>query len=151
MFMRRPRRAGTEKKHGNIHTTVDGITFDSKREAARYKHLLLAAETGAIRDIKIQPTFTLQEKCTFIDAKARADKLKAGKKYKPSVLRPITYTPDFQYTVVNTIDLVCGRYTIRLEAGEEVIEDVKGFKTETYKVKRKLFLAKYPNFIFIET
>ena len=48
---------------------------------------------------------------------------------------PIHYTPDFCYK----------------ENGVEVAEDVKGFKTEVYKIKAKLFQKKYPNIKFIET
>tara|TARA_R110002012_G_C11438574_1_gene590297 strand:- start:46 stop:381 length:336 start_codon:yes stop_codon:yes gene_type:complete len=48
---------------------------------------------------------------------------------------PIHYTPDFCY----------------IENGVEVAEDVKGFKTEVYKIKAKLFQKKYPNIKFIET
>lgn len=35
--------------------------------------------------------------------------------------------------------------------GKEIIEDVKGYKTAVYKLKKKLFLASYPEFEFIET
>lgn len=50
-------------------------------------------------------------------------------------IRALTYVADFQYT----------------EQGRETVEDVKGFPTPEYKIKRKLFLAKYPEFIFKET
>ena len=38
-----------------------------------------------------------------------------------------------------------------IENGIEVAEDVKGFKTDVYKIKAKLFQKKYPNIKFIET
>ena len=38
-----------------------------------------------------------------------------------------------------------------IENGVEVAEDVKGFKTDVYKIKAKLFQKKYPNIKFIET
>ena len=53
-----------------------------------------------------------------------------GKKY-----RPIVYVADFRYNI-----------------GEKVVvEDVKGFKTPEYKLKKKLLLYKYGGFEFKET
>lgn len=34
--------------------------------------------------------------------------------------------------------------------GKKIVEDVKGFKTKEYQIKRKLFLFKYPNVTFVE-
>ena len=48
-------------KYGNIKTFVDGIKFDSKKEAARYEHLkLLVGAKGGIRDLELQPRFTIR-------------------------------------------------------------------------------------------
>jgi len=52
-----------------------------------------------------------------------------GKKY-----RPITYIADFKY----------------IENGKVIVEDVKGFKTPEYKIKKKLLLYKYGDFEFRE-
>ena len=41
--------------------TVDGHTFDSKKEAARYKALLIEQKAGLIEDLILQPRFTLQD------------------------------------------------------------------------------------------
>ena len=49
--------------------------------------------------------------------------------------RAIVYIADFTY-ILN---------------GALMVEDVKGFKTEVYKIKRKLLLFKYPDIIFLET
>jgi len=35
--------------------------------------------------------------------------------------------------------------------GKMIIEDVKGYKTDVYKMKRKMLLFKYPDITFIET
>ena len=48
--------------------------------------------------------------------------------------RKITYFADFQYKI----------------DGKTYVEDVKGVKTEVYKLKKKLFLFKYPDINFIE-
>jgi len=49
--------------------------------------------------------------------------------------RAIKYIADFTY----------------LKNGNLFVEDVKGFKTDVYKMKRKVLLFKYPNITFIET
>ena len=55
--------------------------------------------------------------------------------YRGKAIRQITYRADFEY-----VD----------EKGNRVVEDVKGFKTDVYKLKKKLFLKKYPDVIFKE-
>lgn len=37
------------------------------------------------------------------------------------------------------------------EKGKKIAEDVKGFKTKDYIIKRKLFKSKYPDYEFRET
>lgn len=46
-------------KYGAKKTKVDGITFDSKREAARYQELCLLQKAGEIRNLKLQVSFPL--------------------------------------------------------------------------------------------
>ena len=46
-------------KYGAKRTTLDGITFDSKREAARYADLKLMQKAGLITDLKLQPKFRM--------------------------------------------------------------------------------------------
>lgn len=46
-------------KFGAVRTTVDGITFDSRREAARYGELSLMLKAGIIRDLTCHPIFPL--------------------------------------------------------------------------------------------
>lgn len=55
----------------NAHrTTVDGITFDSKKEAKRYGELRLLEKAGEIRNLELQPKFPLivngVKVCTYI-------------------------------------------------------------------------------------
>jgi len=61
--------------------------------------------------------------------------IQEGFYYRGKAIRQITYRADFEY-----ID----------ENGNRVVEDVKGFKTDVYKLKKKLFLKKYPDVIFKE-
>jgi hypothetical protein len=41
-------------KYHAVRTTVDGITFASKREAARYSELVLLLRAGVISNLKLQ-------------------------------------------------------------------------------------------------
>lgn len=51
-------------------TVVDGITFDSMKEAARFRDLKLLERGGAIRNLEIQPKFDLSingtKVCSYI-------------------------------------------------------------------------------------
>ena len=99
-------------KYKNTKTEVDGIFFDSKKEAKRYPMLRQAQKNKVISSLTLQPSFLLQEKFT-----------KNGK-----VFREIRYIADFSYYIDD----------------ERVIEDTKGYMTEVFKIKRKLFEYKYP-------
>ena len=46
-------------KYKNVATTVDGIRFDSKKEARRYKMLLAAQDAGVISDLQRQVRYQL--------------------------------------------------------------------------------------------
>jgi len=46
-------------KYGAKKTVVDGITFDSKREAARYKQLRVMERAGHIHDLRLQVSLPL--------------------------------------------------------------------------------------------
>ena len=98
-------------KYGASKTIVDGIRFDSSKEAEHYSSLRLLERAGLISDLKLQPVFVLQDafNCN-------------GKKY-----RAIKYIADFMYKRDDRI----------------IVEDVKGDKTDVYKIKKKLFLKKY--------
>lgn len=69
-------------KYGNKITEVNGIAFDSKKEAAYYEDLLWRQRTGAVKSIELQPEFVLQPAYEV-----------AGKK-----IRPIIYKADFKVT-----------------------------------------------------
>lgn len=101
-------------KYKNIKTTSNGIKFDSRKEAKRYNELKLMERCGLIKDLELQKSYELQP--TF---------KKHNKTY-----RAIKYIADFVY------------YDIEKE--QIVVEDTKGFRTEVYKIKKKLFEYKYP-------
>ena len=99
-------------KYNSKKTFVDGMRFDSKKEAGRYLVLKMMEETGEISDLKRQVKYTL------IPGKRWSD----GKKH-----RDVSYIADFVYT----------------KDGETVVEDVKGFRTDAYRIKRNLMKEIY--------
>lgn len=94
---------------------IDGIVFDSRKEAKRYTELKKLEEMGSIRNLSLQVQFELVPSFEIIID---------GKKRKR---RPITYVADFVY----------------YKGNEKVIEDVKGLRTPVYKIKKKLFEYRY--------
>lgn len=103
---------GGSKYHARK-TTVDGITFDSRREAYRYLVLKGMEEEGVIEDLRRQVRYEL---IPAFDVD--------GKHY-----RPVFYVADFVY--------------LDKETGKEVVEDVKGMRTDVYRIKSKLFARRY--------
>src|SRR5574343_598301 len=53
-------------KYGAAKTTVNGITFDSRAEAAFYEYLLPLQKIGRIEKIELQKTFTLYAGIKYI-------------------------------------------------------------------------------------
>lgn len=97
-------------KYGNRKVVVDGIQFDSLREARRYRELKLLERAGVIRDLKLQVKFQL---------------IPAQKKPSGGTERACTYTADFVY---------------KDSTGREVVEDAKGMHTQQYVIRRKMML-----------
>ena len=110
-------------KYRNKQKVIQGHVFDSKKESERFLELRQWKKMGKIAELDLQPSFTLQG--GFEDAQ--------GKKHQP-----IIYFADFMYRDQKT--------------GEVIVEDVKGIKTEVYRIKKKLFLYKYNlDYKFIES
>lgn len=103
-----------QNKYLNVKHEVDGIVFDSKKEAHFYQELKLRRAAGDIRDFTCQPVYELLP----------------ATKTQWKTYRRLTYRADFQITHND---------------GTTEIVDVKGFQTEVFKVKEKLFAAKYPH------
>ena len=95
-------------------TVLDGIEFDSRKEARRYAELKVQELAGMIRDLRLQVRFEL------IPAQLRPDGTKE---------EPCYYIADFVY-----LD----------SYGRLVVEDVKGYKKgavyQLFVCKRKLML-----------
>lgn len=94
---------------------IDGRRFASQAEGRRYAELKLLLQVNAISDLECQPVFPLHV-------------VKLYRNGMPIEIETVAkYIADFQY--------------IDLKSGEIVVEDVKGFKTETYRLKKKLVEA----------
>jgi hypothetical protein len=101
-------------KYGNKTATVDGIVFASKREAKRYSELILLQRCGKISALELQKKFILQPPYR-----------KNGKS-----IREISYVADFVY--------------FDKERNKVIVEDSKGYRTDIFKLKKKIFEYVYP-------
>lgn len=100
-------------KYNAKKTVVDGIQFDSKDESEFYLHLKELKKQGKVKDFELQPQFELQPKFTNV----------LGEN-----IRAITYKADFLvYYPDQTTEVI----------------DVKGFETDVFKLKKKMFEYKY--------
>lgn len=54
-----------KRKYNNIKTVVDGIKFDSKKEAKRYGELKLLEQAGEISVLRLQVKFNLSV-CSYV-------------------------------------------------------------------------------------
>jgi Protein of unknown function (DUF1064) len=106
-------------KYGARRTTVDGITFASQREAARYRELKLLVLARKIFRLILQPRYRL---VAFAPAWREREAIELGH-----------YVADFRYC--NHAGCLC--------AWGCTVEDVKGFKTPLYRWKKKHVEAQY--------
>ena len=98
--------------------TIDGLKFDSAKEANRYLALRLLERNGEIFDLVVHPVFplTVGGKPVLIRSKGYQN----GRKAK--------YTADFSYIDRN---------------GEKIYEDVKGYDTPIARLRRAVIEAEY--------
>lgn len=120
----------TRSKYKAVKTTIDGITFDSKREAKRYTELKILEKAGHITHLELQPEYQI----TINGAKI------------------CKYKADFRYFTVRAESKERsfnskGEWQTPTLTGDkegQIVEDVKGFKTPIYRLKKKLVEASYP-------
>ncbi len=98
-----------KSKYKAVKTIVDGITFDSKKEADYSKKLSLLLKAGKISNLERQVVFTWLEK---------------HYRCENEITFKRKYIADFVY------------YDIELQ--KHIIVDVKGYKTQEYKKKKKI-------------
>ena len=119
-------------KYGNKKVEIDGIEFDSKKEARRYWELNLLQRAGKITDLQLQREFELipAQYETFERYGKTGKRLQDGKR---CIEKSCTYKADFCY----------------MQDGQLVVEDVKGYRDPAsagyakFTIKRKLMLWRY--------
>lgn len=119
-----------EKKQSKYHNVKDKrgkLTFASKDEARRFDELMLLLKAGQIRNLKLQPEFTITEAFTTPDGER---------------VRAQRYRADFSYERCETVTLLSPSGSVEEYAEEwiKVVEDVKsaGTRTQIYKNKYKI-------------
>lgn len=128
MSWRNVRTMGQGKYH-NQKVMRDGIRFDSKKEADRYSVLKALERGGVISDLRLQVRYDLVPPLreeTIVGSR--------GGKIKGKIIpgySGVHYYADFVY----------------IQDGETIVEDVKGFQTDVYKIKKQLMAERYGVFI----
>lgn len=103
-----------QHKYSAKKVEVDGITFDSKAEGEYYKYLKTLQKAGVVKNFSMQVEYVLLDKFEHPST---------GK-----TVRAIKYIPDF---------------LIAYTDGTSEVVDVKGMMTKDFKLKAKMFMAKY--------
>ena len=113
-----------QSKYNNEPTTVNGIKFDSRKEARRYEELMVMLRAGEIKNLRLQAQYTLQE--SFITPEGTR-------------IRAIKYVADFAYDRRTQPDQNGTVYWL------PVVEDVKSKATKTpqYEMKKKMMYEKF--------
>ena len=120
-------------KYRSKKVTIDGVTYDSKKEYRRWCELCLLQKAGKITGLERQVPFEL------IPAQKRT--VETGERYKRNILAqgiragdPKTKEVTLEQSCVYKADFVYK------QDGRQVVEDTKGVRTADYIIKRKLML-----------
>lgn len=107
-------------------TVVDGITFDSAREARKWSELKHLEKAGHIANLERQVRFDLAiDGCPIL---IRSEGYPKGRKAK--------FTVDFAYTDT--------------KLGKRVFLDAKGVATEAYRLRKGIVEAMFPGVLIEE-
>ncbi len=109
-----------KSKFNSVKTIVDGIKFDSKKEAARYGELKLLVRAGAIHGLELQPKYPLMV-APDKPVKSRTARYPSG--------RQVNYYADFRY--------------YDREKNRTIVEDAKGMDTDSSRIRRAVVEAYY--------
>ena len=134
-----------KSKYGNkkaVRVLANGkeFKFDSQKEARRFDELLVLLQAGKIKDLKLQPEFTLRE--AYTDPEGWH-------------IRPLKYRADFSY--MERVTQIHGGQGSGRPTGTDnpwvfcdeqwryVVEDVKSYTTKTrvYEMKKQMMLEKF--------
>lgn len=103
-------RQAPRSKYGAVKAEVDGIKFDSKKEARVYQQLKLMEKGGVIKGFERQVSY----------------------KFVHNGVKICEYRADFVVTFGD---------------GRVEVWDAKGFKTDVYKLKKRMMMAFYNIYI----
>ena len=117
----KPLAPSKQPKYRNKKVVIDGITFDSHKEAEYYNYLKLLEERGKIKDLKCHPRFAVVQSA----------------RWNGKTLRMRYYEADFQFEKDGM--------TIVVDVKSEITR-----KNPVYTLKRQLFLLEYPEYEFEE-
>ena len=106
-------RITTTNKYRNRFMRVDGMLFRSQKEAKRYVDLKLLQKAGKIEKLECQRSYELAPPVLIL-----------GKRH-----RALRYVADFVYR--------------DLSHGGVIVEDSKGVRTPTYRIKKHLMKHVY--------
>lgn len=108
-------------KYKNVLQTIDGICFHSKKEAGYYQQLKLEKRAKLIKGFERQVAFDLYAwgPLCFLNGELQNNAHKV---------------------CVHIVD-----FLVELKDGTKEVREVKGFATDVWDLKRKLFEANYPS------
>lgn len=109
-------------KYHSKRVEYEGKVFDSLKEKRRYCQLQLLLKQGIISDLRLQVPFELIPAIYEDEIVQLKTKTKVKKR---CIQRATTYIADFVYTQDN----------------KTIVEDVKGFRTKEYELKKKMMRA----------
>lgn len=115
IFAASPSKSPSKNKYNARKVTIDGITFDSGKEALRYRMLTQMQILQEISHLRLQVRYILQE--AIVDG--------SGQKQKP-----IAYTADFVYQKADKTVI------------EDCKSPITA-KSESFRVRWRLLLAKF--------
>ena len=124
-------------KYRSKKVTINGITYDSKKEARRHIMLLDMERKGEIQDLERQVKFVL------IPAQREPDTIgpRGGVKKGKMIEREVSYVADFVYMIpTHGQEVDENGHVCFWDGWDCVVEDTKGFRTKDYVIKRKLML-----------
>ena len=102
---------GLRKSKQNKYRNVSDGEFDSQKERHHFEHLRMLERVGLISNLQTQVKFELIPKQTDEQGKV--------------IERAVSYIADFVHTD---------------KEGKRIVTDVKGYRTEIYRLKKKMML-----------
>ena len=112
-----------QSKYGAEKTVVDGMTFDSRKEANRWCELRMLQRAGEIKNLRRQVEYVLIQEKREPPTVGKRGGVKEGR----VIQKAVKYRADFVYTSKD---------------GKTIVEDVKGYKGggayAVFAIKKKL-------------